>query len=109
VTGFELKGILRLFKEINHLAMQKSEKCGRISATPQPDATGISEAGGTRQAAGNGQKQGRQGGRLAREDRSGPAQLTCHTKGVVPVRDRQTTEGVVKFFSRQKPSGYHCE
>ena len=38
--GFRIHLTLKLVKEIKHLAMQTSEKRGRISANPQPDATG---------------------------------------------------------------------
>ena len=39
MTGFEFHLTLSLVKKIKHLAMQKSEKRGRISANPQPHAT----------------------------------------------------------------------
>jgi hypothetical protein len=39
VAGFEFHLTSCPIKKIKHLEMQKSEKCGRISANPQPDAT----------------------------------------------------------------------
>lgn len=47
MAGFEFHPTPLPINKIKHLPMQKSEKYGGISANPQPDATGKSEAGGT--------------------------------------------------------------
>ena len=39
MTGFEFHLTLRPVKQIKYLAMQKSEKRGKIDANLQPDAT----------------------------------------------------------------------
>jgi len=96
VTGFEFFLTPLPINNIKHLTRQKSENPGRIYANLQPAATGKSKACGIQ-----GSRAGRGSIAGAHHDqvlRSSPVKQ----KRVVPVRDRRTREGVMKFFSRQK-------